>query len=300
MLRYRQYTPFSVLEWEADVWDFPVHKHNYYEIVIIRNGEGTHTINEQTFPYKQGDIFLLSPEDHHCFGILKKSSFCFIKFTELVFKKNKTDDEQRQWLERIETIIAVPNQTPGAIRFRGNDKEHILRLTSIILEEHKEQGSHSPEIVADGMSMLVSIIARNINYNYQPKNKFRTDLENSRISSILTYIRHNVYTPEKISVDAIAENFDMSKNYVGIFFKKHTGETLQNYLLNYRLFLVENRILTSNSTISSIAADLGFTDSSHLNKHFKRRFGMMPGEYRKIKHRGTTPSITPMMGNANT
>ena len=44
---------------------------------------------------------------------------------------------------------------------------------------------------------------------------------------------------------------------------------MQQYILNYKLKLVENRLLHSEMRISEIVAELGFTDESHLNKLFK-------------------------------
>lgn len=285
MQRYNQHTPFVVLEFDADVWEHPVHKHNHYEIIFINKGKGTHTINDVNFPYQEGDIFLLSPEDYHSFFIIERTSFCFFKFTELVFKKNKSDLSQRHWMERIEAIIILPNQIPGAICFDNSEKEYINSLCNLILKEHHSPHCYSSDIISDAMSTVISIIARNICYSYYSSNtNVRNNIPvNKEISEILTYIRHNVYEPQKVSLNSIAKKFGMSKNYVGSFFKKHTGETLQYYLVNYKLLLAENRIVNSSNSIQSIALDLGFTDLSHLNKLFKRKFGLMPGQYRKSK-----------------
>lgn len=44
---------------------------------------------------------------------------------------------------------------------------------------------------------------------------------------------------------------------------------MQQYILNYKLKLVENRLLHSQMRICEIVEELGFTDDSHLNKFFK-------------------------------
>ena len=43
-----------------------------------------------------------------------------------------------------------------------------------------------------------------------------------------------------------------------------------NTSFKYKLKLVENRLLHSEMRINEIAAELGFTDESHLNKLFKK------------------------------
>lgn len=44
---------------------------------------------------------------------------------------------------------------------------------------------------------------------------------------------------------------------------------MQQYIINYKLKLIENRLLHSEMRINEIATELGFTDESHLNKLFK-------------------------------
>ena len=45
--------------------------------------------------------------------------------------------------------------------------------------------------------------------------------------------------------------------------------------------LIENRLLHSNSPITEIAYEFGFTDKSHLNRTFKKYKGISPSEYKK-------------------
>lgn len=285
MERYKQYTPFTIIEFEAEEWNHPVHKHNYYKVIFIFEGKGQHTINDVTFDYQAGDVFLLSPEDYHQFHITQKTGFCFFKFTELIFKKDKADLGQRHWMERIESIITLPNQIPGPIRFTHNDRDLVMSLYRIIISEYHQPRCYSSDIITETMNSLISIIARNLCYSYRSAGINQSQPKNE-ISELLTYIRHNVYDSKKVSLEAIGKRFGLSKNYVGIFFKKHTGENLQSYLINYKLLLAENRITHSNLSLENIALDLGFTDLSHLNKLFKRKFGMMPGKYRKEKFSG--------------
>ena len=68
--------------------------------------------------------------------------------------------------------------------------------------------------------------------------------------------------------------------YLSVYFKKQTGESLQGYILKYKLKLIENRLLFSDLSISQITDEFGFTDASHLNKLFKKYYGMGPQAYR--------------------
>ncbi|WP_245705540.1 helix-turn-helix domain-containing protein [Chitinophaga filiformis] len=74
---------------------------------------------------------------------------------------------------------------------------------------------------------------------------------------------------------------NQSENYLGRYFKKHTNETLQEYILRYKLRMVESRLLHSNMRLTEIADSLGFTDKSHLNRLFRKYNGVSPAQYKK-------------------
>jgi AraC-like DNA-binding protein len=83
-------------------------------------------------------------------------------------------------------------------------------------------------------------------------------------------------------VEKIAAHFHKTKDYLSLYFKKQTGENLKDFIINYKLELIKTRLSYSNRTISEIAAELGFTDESHLNKTFKKKFGVTASKYRAM------------------
>ena len=98
---------------------------------------------------------------------------------------------------------------------------------------------------------------------------------------IIHYVQANIYKPELLKAEQIANAFQISVNYLSEYFKKHTGETLQTYITNYKLRLVEARLIHSDMRINEIAFELHFTDESHLNRIFKKYKGISPSSYRK-------------------
>ena len=72
---------------------------------------------------------------------------------------------------------------------------------------------------------------------------------------ILQYIQANIYKTGKIRAKDISQHIGISENYLGRYIKKHTNETMQQYILNYKLKLVENRLLHSQMRICEIVTD---------------------------------------------
>lgn len=282
MERFKQFTPFSLLEFKAEQWTYPLHNHDYFEIIYIRDGCGTHTINNVSFFYKKNDLFLLSPEDYHSFEIEEETSFCFFKFTDMIFRKNTNDPKQLNWIERIESIMESANHFPGAIPLTEADRQSIESLGRIIVQEEHAQQHHATEIIVDAIGAILGIIARNISDKYKECINLKSHECDITLKAV-SYIRSNIFNNHSLSVQAIADFLGFSKSYTCSVFKLNAGESIQSYIINYKLALVENRLIYSNIHISEIAYELGFTDLSHLNRLFKKKYHLSPLQYRKTK-----------------
>lgn len=103
----------------------------------------------------------------------------------------------------------------------------------------------------------------------------------SSVLRIISYLQEHVYQPEMLRMPALAAHFNMSVHYLGEYFKKYTGESVQDYIIRYKLKLVEVRLAYSNMRVREIAQELGFTDESYLSRLFKKYRGATPGMYRK-------------------
>jgi AraC-like DNA-binding protein len=73
----------------------------------------------------------------------------------------------------------------------------------------------------------------------------------------------------------------LSTAYVGRYFKKHTGQTMQDYITHYKTQLIEHRLEYSDKRINEISNEFGFTDESHFNKFFRKQKGLSPKFFRR-------------------
>lgn len=62
--------------------------------------------------------------------------------------------------------------------------------------------------------------------------------------------------------------------------KKHTGETIQKYIANYKIKLIEHRLLHSDMRIKEITQEFGFSDENHFVKFFSKQKETQPSNYR--------------------
>ncbi|WP_224483345.1 AraC family transcriptional regulator [Robertkochia aurantiaca] len=261
--------------------EIPEHKQNFFELVFIEKGEGFHIINNARVPYKKRDVFLLAPEDEHFGEVLTPTTVTLIRFTELFFSGKSSLPDRSYWLRHIEHILHHPNLLPGVAVKDPDDLKIVWLTKDLLCKEHIEEQEFHMNIISNNISTILSIIARNIIKNYALEKGVEPTVYINKADEVLSYIRQNIYDTERMKIEHLADKFHMSPNYINSFFKKETGETIRQYILNYKLMVTEFRLKYTNSSISEIAHQVGFTDESHLSKAFKKKNKMTPNEFRK-------------------
>lgn len=98
----------------------------------------------------------------------------------------------------------------------------------------------------------------------------------------LRYIHANIDT--KISVSDILSSVPISRRLLETRFKKMTGMTIYNYISVKRIDRFAQLLISSNESISEIAARLDEFDTKSISRRFKELKGCTPSEYRRKKH----------------
>ncbi len=277
--RYYSRHALNIFTLALEKWEYPLHKHNFFELIFIEKGSGFQTINEVRFGYQKGAIFLLTPEDEHFFEIEETTTFTYIKFTEQLFLEKNADNPNSKWQEKIERVLGNPNAEPQDIIKEENDRFKLFQLLAILRAEYERTDMFSRQATLELFGAMMLIIARNLHKKGNLP-AIRQNKEVEKVSTILAYIRQHISDKEKVKIKTIAEVHLMSPNYVSIFIKKHTGLSIQQLVMDTKLKTAERLLRQSNLTITQIATRLGFTDASHFTKIFKKHKGKKPSELR--------------------
>ena len=102
-------------------------------------------------------------------------------------------------------------------------------------------------------------------------------------------MRHRVcdfiesHISEKISLDALSTMAGLSPHHFARAFQQSLGMPPHRYLLRRRLEHVEQMLRDTQLPLSHIALAVGFSDQSHLNRHFRRLTGMSPSLARGLE-----------------
>ena len=104
------------------------------------------------------------------------------------------------------------------------------------------------------------------------------DKTNTLVKKIIDYIS-NHYSNE-LNYETIEKQFNFNPSYLNRIFKAHTGKTLHEFILQYRLNTAMEILRTQTIPVNHVASLCGFTNPYHFAKAFRKFVGVSPSEYR--------------------
>lgn len=266
------YSTYDLELLEIYNYDARAHKNTFFEMVFVLDGTGIQMINGNQLPYAPNKLFLIFPQDQHSFHVDSFSRFFFIRFSNDYLKLQTSQN-----IRDLEYIFNSYNHLPGCILKTISDKPFIRAAVEALIREKESQSPHQEQIIQQLINTIITFAARNL--TLQEVEVFNGNITN--VMPVINYLHQFIFEPEKLKIEQIAAKFNLSPNYISEYFKKHTGESLQQYIMLYKIKLIESRLRLTDMRINEIAFEFGFTDQSHLNRIFKKYKGVVPSAYRK-------------------
>lgn len=84
-----------------------------------------------------------------------------------------------------------------------------------------------------------------------------------------------------VNLDMVAKTFNRSKSYISHKFKSKSGMSIRAYCNSLKLDDAYKALKNTNLSITEIALNVGFNDTSHFIALFKEKFGITPLNLRK-------------------
>lgn len=153
-------------------------------------------------------------------------------------------------------------------------------LKQLMFVYYKKEQLRSLEIKASLLQMLSFLLRNFLDVPLSaPSTRYDENFQ-----SILQYIHQNYRSP--LSLQAIADQKNISIYQLSRIFKKKTGIGFIGYVHKVRLAGAVNDLLHSNDSIMKIALNNGFSNVGSLNRLFQKTYGDTPAKYRAARHIG--------------
>lgn len=104
--------------------------------------------------------------------------------------------------------------------------------------------------------------------------------ENPVVFQIKEFLHQNYALPS-LSVLDVSQHVNRSSSYICTLFKNETGQTLNQYLTDYRIKMSKQFLSDPRYKIAEVSSRVGYSDGNYYSKTFRKTVGLSPSEYRE-------------------
>lgn len=257
--------------------DYPLHLHDFEELVIVQKGTGINSVDGVDYPLQAGDVFVMPKGKTHAY-----SKMNHLRSYNLYFDLKQLN--LYQWVTRtlpgfhalftVEPSYRRKNEFNSRLRL---SQENLLQVWSLSesLQSTIEEKHPGYRLIALGKFYeLVGLLCR-----YYEQTDHSDSQKVLRIAKAISHMETN-FTQE-LSVDDLAQIAHMSPRNFHRVFIDATGKTPAAYLIGLRIAEAAHQLKTTNKTITEIAFDCGFFDSNYFARQFRKLTGHSPSAFRK-------------------
>jgi AraC-like DNA-binding protein len=277
-----QEKPFQCYEqkYENESWRVAPHWHYYSEIVYIVSGCVHVFLNGSYHKLTQGEFVFIDSQAIHAFQVGKEwnAHMIILKFDKrLVLGPLESYDPLFAYLLSEERRIF-----PDGFIFSKGEVSNIADQLGRILQENEQRALGYELAIRTQVSSLFLWVIRQRAQDYRKAAQILrrvSDPSLERIQVIMTYV-HNHYQ-ESLSAEEAAEQCSMSYSYFSRKFKEVSGKTFSEYVNLIRVMEAEKLLTASSLSVTEIAMEVGFSNTSYFIKQFQKFRFCSPLQFRK-------------------
>nr|WP_295929405.1 helix-turn-helix domain-containing protein [uncultured Dyadobacter sp.] len=235
---------------------------DYLEIIYLTQGDGLHQIDHSRFPVQPASLYLVMPGQIHNWELTAVPK----GFVAMIRKDFLLDHPLYDLL-----FHTFPVVFPSGFQL-GHIDQTIAGIFESIEAEYHGMQTNFQAVIQTYLLLLFNLLRREIKSDQtQPYPQILTEF--------FTLLDQHYKASHE--VNWFANALGMSAKTLNAACRKALDKTA-GAIITERLTAESKRLLLySDQNLGEIAFELGFSDSSHFNKFFKRQTGVLPGIYRK-------------------
>ncbi|WP_158964071.1 helix-turn-helix domain-containing protein [Myroides fluvii] len=234
------------------------HKHNnYFEIIYLSKGTGFHTIDQTVFSITPPTLFFIRKEQVHFWDITSEPKG-FVVLLKKEFLQASLDYKLRDLIFQLNPFTCI----------KINETQNIDALFQLLVSE-------KDFTVTEGIlkALLAKIIAT--------ATSFSTSISQSDTITLFQDLLKQTNNLHN-SVAYYAKKLKMSPQNLNAICRKTLQQPTSEILAEHIIGEAKRQLLYTENSISEIAFNLNFNDSSYFTKYFKRYVGITPKSFREM------------------
>jgi len=248
---------------------FP-HRHDFYNLIYIVQGSGTHDIDFKRFTVVPNQLFFMNDNQVHEWDLSAD-----VRGFTMFFKK--------EFYTVAEPIFSIPHlpffhntsNEAQMVVFEKEEADVFEHYFEDILAEFQKGHAHSEAIIK---TLLKIMLIRSLRVHQPQYQSSGSSLINTKIGLFEALIEKNYSTMKGVKDYAAVMN--MTPNYLNAICTRVLGKNAGE-MIRDRIFLEAKRLLVHSSlSICEMAYSLGYDDCSYFIRMFKKSVGQTPEQYR--------------------
>lgn len=254
--------------------DIHIHE-DFFELTVVLDGTAKHVINGEEYFIKKGDVFGVDHKTPHAFIECHDFKICNIMFRPETFFLPFPQLKHCSGFHALFVLEPDMSKEQGfksRLRLNVNDFEKAEQLINSMIEEYHKCDPGFMAMVTAYFIELVCFLSR----------RYDDNVEDDMIASFakgVAFIERSF--TENITSEEIAANAGYSLRHFQRQFKKTYLINPQQYIFALRMQKAMTLLAQTKESITEIAFQCGYQDSSLFARRFKSHTGISPREYRK-------------------
>lgn len=240
---------------------FAPHIHEGYAIGVIDKGAERFKYRRGMHVAPQGSIVVINPGEMHTGEASSEQGWSYrMLYPDISLL-------QRAAADAVEKRSDIPFFAAPVI-YDPVMAQALSRLHAVLAASPSE---------LERESMLTWTLAHLIRRHADtPARALPSATEHAAILKVRAYLEE--HSTENVSLEQLATLVNLSPFYLLRVFRAMVGLPPHSYLTHLRVTRAK-RLISSSLPLAEVATAVGFTDQSHLNRHFKALVGVTPGQY---------------------
>lgn len=255
-----------------------IHQHDCIELMFVIKGAGTCRINGQPYTATRGDIFIMLPGDTHEF--IKERNFIFytIMFRSTLF--NHYEISILNQFPFFRDLINKQSKMTKRLQFTSPYVDEMELKTQSIAGEFESRNPGFEVSARAGFLQFIIYMLRHLKEEILPSKALSNK---SAVACVIYYI--NMHCNSNLTLDKLAKKAGVSIATLSRIFKEETGLVPFDFINKVRVGKAQLELENSDKSITQIAIELGYYDSSYFSRIFKRYANVTPRAYRMNKRK---------------
>lgn len=283
-IEFLENNPCKMYKIDETFGDICDHTHDYVQIWYVNKGEFWHSINEKRYKMVPGNLFVIPPFAVHRVELVPDKEIEIIgceflphfindRFNQFPFNKDFFD------FSYLEHFLVDEDEIIPKVALTGSRDLEVQHLLEEMLLEYTERKPHFELLLKGNLLKLLAIIIREYTKGSFKGMEETLDKYRHVIADAIEYI-HNHYH-EELRLEQICKLAMMSRTYFCCLFKRLTGKTFNEYLIDLRVRKSAELLLRSDLSITEVCFGVGFNDRTYFSRIFKKYKGVSPSYYKK-------------------